>query len=275
MPFKVVEGGGKTKWVPASYGSGANTFYIGQLVTTQNAAATSFVSNGVVPLGAAVGAIDTTDKKVPVGVVVGIGIKSPSYDSTYKALTVTSVASVAAQAALSPLHVGSFPKYDGRVFLEIEPINAETIIQGTLYQSTFGTALSARTATAVNATAGLGFTTATVGITPTANMHSWYCRSGANKGLTRAAYDASATAHTFYTYWPKTLAIGDVFTFAPFKEYGPCYMQIDAAGMFVDGLGDYATNYYGIFIERLNLSKVGQETIDFRFNSDHFGLVRA
>jgi hypothetical protein len=101
------------------------------------------------------------------------------------------------------------------------------------------------------------------------------CRSGANAGLQRQAYDASTTAHTFHVYWPFTVAIGDTYAFAPLKEVGTCEAQFDSKAMFVDAAGDYASSYYVIDILRLDLRIAGQEAVYFRFNADHFCNARA
>ena len=280
MAFEVVKNipEARPKWVPASYGAAASTFYVGQIVCAQmtGSAGAMPVSTGVVPMGAAAGANDLTDKKVPVGVVVGIGSRYPTTDSTYKALSEASVNTGALQLARTSQFVqGPYAKNDPRLFVQIIPIYPSTVLRAKIYESTYGTAPTVVTATAVNGTAGLGFTNAAQTPTPIANTCTYFCRSGLNQGLQRVAYDASATAHTFYVYWPRTLAIGDTFVRVPFREIGVSNAQIDAAGMFLDSHADYTTNCYTINVEKLNIADAGNESIEFTFNMDQFCFARA
>ena len=89
------------------------------------------------------------------------------------------------------------------------------------------------------------------------------------------SYDTSTTAHTFYVYWPYTLAIGDTFVYTPLKEFGSCFMNIDALGLYIDNTAyGYGTNCFGIEVLKLDLRIAGQEGVYFKFNFDHFCASR-
>jgi hypothetical protein len=252
------------------------TLYTGQVVTrmsTTEGIATSGLQNIV----AAAGASDTTNRIIPLGIVEATNNFNKTYSSTYGgAEYITGVNTPALQNARDFRGVeGRYPKNDPRAFVQIALIGPNTVIKSRLYASTFGTAPTVYTATAVNGTVGLGFTTAALAATPTAYNHSWCARTGANAGITREAYDASTTAHTFYIYWPFTNVIGDTFAFAALKEFGTCKAQIDALGMFVDSSADYASNYYYINVLKLDLRKAGEEYVEFTFTADQFAPHRA
>ncbi len=264
-------------WAPLDY-TQATVFEIGQLVSTKTGANTIAV-DGVTNMLAAAGASDTTNKTVPFGVITGTNNFTKAFDTASTGLSynsgleyINSVNTGTLQLARDWRGVeGTYPKNDPRPFVRIALVGPSTVIKAPLFSSTWGTAPTVYTSTAVNATAGLGFTTgAAVGSSPTAYNHTWSCRSGANLGLQRLAYDTSTTAHTFHVYWPFTLAIGDTFVFAPVKELGTSFIQFDAKAMFVDTTATYGSNYYTVEILRLDLRIAGQEAVYFKFNADQF-----
>jgi hypothetical protein len=271
-------------WALADYttGSTAQTFEIGQLVTSKTGSATNS-TQGLTTMIAAAGAVDTTGKIVPFGIVVGTNNFTKSFDGAATGLSYSSGLEYASSTNTQALQTardfrgveGTYPKNDPALYVRIALIGPSTIIKAPIFASTWGTAPTVYTPSAVNGTAGLGFTTSSISPTPTAYMHTWMCRTGANAGIMRTAYDASATAHTFYIYFPYKVAVTDTYVMAPLKQIGTSFAQFDSHAMFVDSAGDYSSNYYVIDVVRLDLRVAGQEAVYFKFNADHFCTARA
>ncbi len=258
-------------WAPVSYGSGgALTLYMGQLVTTKSGSST-IISSGAVNMIAAAGASDTTGKIVPFGVVCGTNNFDPKiFDTATTGVeTITSANTPALQVVRNFRGVeGAYPKNDPRAFVRISLIGPSTILWAPLFSATWGTAPTVYTITG-GITQGSAFTTAATAAATAYNV-TFFCRSGLNQNLSRIDYSASTTAHTFYVHWPYTLAVGDTFVQVPLKEFGTCYMNTDALGMFVDTTATYGTNYYTIEVLKLDLRVAGQEGVYFKFNADSF-----
>jgi hypothetical protein len=172
-----------------------------------------------------------------------------------------------------------YVKGDPQPLGKVAVIAAPTVLRANIYNSTVGTAPTLLTATAVNATAGLGMTTNATDVATIAQLCTTYCRKGANAGLYRTNLSASATAHTFTTYWPYTLAVGDQFVTVPIKSFGTSYAQITTTagyiGMGFDCSATPATNYFLIDVLELDLAEAGKESVLFRFAPCHFDMVRA
>lgn len=256
-----------TTWVPVDRTAGATSLYVGQLVKMDSG---SFC--GVAPLAAASGAYDTSQKQVIYGVVIGTNDfpQSEKFLATYGQY-ISSVQSVADQIAHKAMGAeGMHPKGDPCPMVEIAIITPATILEAPLYNGTVGTAPTLLTATAVNATMGLGMTTNSTDVATVANLCTTSCRTGANAGIYRINKSASATVHTFDIYWPYTLAVGDTFVTVPLRQ-GVSFAQITSTagyiGMGFDVSATPATNYFGIDVISLDLRTAGKEKAIFKFNA--------
>lgn len=273
MSFKVEDANVRSGWFPIDRTAATTTLYVGQLVQMHTGS-----YNGVAPIAAASGVGDTSTLSTIFGVVTGTNDLSPTYDSTYGQY-ITAVQSVAAQAARRNVGVeGMHGKGDSAPMVQVAILDATTVLRANLYNGTVGTAPTVVTATAVNATAGLGMTTGSTDVATVANMCTTYCRSGANEGIYRINKSASATVHTYDHYWPRTLAIGDTFVIVPVRQ-GVSYVQVTSTagyiGMGFDVSATPATNYYIINVLELDLREAGKESVLFRFHPCHFDKVRA
>ena len=269
--FKIDSGSPRKLWVPVDRTTGAS-LYVGQLVQMGGA---SF--NGAAPLALANGAADTTGEQVISGVVCGTNYKSPVFLATYGQYAEPQ-ASQANQLATVKLGVeGMHPKGDPQVMVEIDIIDGNTVLTGDICNVTQGVAPSVLTSTTASTT-GAGFTTGTVDFTTNvANMSTFYCRTGANAGIYRVSKTTSGTVHTFDTYWPYDVAIGDTFVAVPMKQ-GQSYVQINATTGFLGTCFDCAvspaTSYFQIRVLGLDLRTAGKETVTFMFNPIHICAER-
>lgn len=273
MGFKIVEGSCRKAWYPIDRTAGATSLYVGQLVQLPSGS-----YNGVTPIAAASGAADTSTKSTPLGIVTGTSDAAPTYTGTYGQY-ITSVQSVAGQVARRNLGIeGMHGKGDPQAMVEVACIDATTVIRAGLFNATYGVAPTVVTATAVNGTAGLGMTTGATDVATVANMCTTYCRTGANAGVYRVNKSASATVHTYDTYWPYTLAIGDTFVIVPVRQ-GQSYVQVTSTtgyvGMGFDVSATPATNYFIINVLELDLREAGKESVLFKFAPVHFDSARA
>ena len=259
-----------TRWMPIDRTAGATALYVDQLVKSDSA---SF--NGMAPMAAASGAADKTGLQTIFGVVIGDNNYKQTFLATYGQY-ISSVQSVADQLARNFFGVeGMWSKNDPMPFVKIALIGPHTVLKAPICNAVYGVAPTVLTATAVNATMGLGMTTnAFEGAgTIVANKSTTYCRSGANAGIYRVNKDTSTTIMTFDTYWPNTLAIGDTFVRVNLAP-GTCHAQINSTagylGMCFDNAADVSTNYFLIDVLDLDLKYAGKESVIFKFNACHF-----
>ena len=268
--FRIDHGSPRKLWVPVDRTTGAS-LYVGQLVQMGG---TSF--NGAAPLAAAKGAADTTNAQIIYGVVCGTNYKTPVFLATYGQYAAPA-ASQADQASVVKLGVeGMHPKGDPQVMVEVDVIDASTVLTGDICNATQGVAPTVVTVT-TGSTTGAGMTTGAIDFTPVANMNTFYCRSGANKGIYRVSKTISKTVHTFDTYWPYDIAVGDTFVAVPMKQ-GQSYVQINETagylGTCFDCSDSPATNYFQIDVLSLDLREAGKETVTFMFNPIHLCAAR-
>ena len=255
---------------------GSSAYYVGQLVAFSAASAAATVGT-VVPLAVPAGAADTTNLQVIAGVVVGINTRSPVYDATLKANSVTSVTTQAAQVARADvaLNKGMYAIGDPQVLVDVAMIDSNSLIEGPIFNAAYGTAPTLLTSTAADTT---GFTTAgttnACDFTPVASVCSIYCRTGANAGLYRTTNDTSTTAPDTDVAFPYDVAIGDTFVRVPMKQ-GLSHIYISGPGMYVNCGQTPATHYFSVIVEKLDLSISGSEKALFRFASCHFDYARA
>lgn len=274
MGFEVIENPLRTIWVPVNFANSSDTLYEGQIVGTSLSSSLP-AGEGMLPIGAAAGAADTTGKAVPFGVVVGDNNATKTFDSTYKCHSIASVGSQANLAARDVRGVeGMHPKGDKAAYVKVAVIGTDTILKGRLFNGAYGTAITAYSNTSAS-TDGLTVTTSAVSFTPIAYNTTWYNRSGANRGIYRIAYSTSTTSHTFYIAFPNDIAVGDVFVPAAIRQ-GTCAVQFDAESTYIEMSSvAYSTNYYLIDVLEVNLEKSGEEYVIFKFNADQFCAARA
>lgn len=273
MAFQVLEGEGRTLWAAAD---SASTHYVGQLVTYIAAAKAQF--NGAVkPLAVPAGAFDLTNYQVIAGIITAINDRNPQYDSTgqYRA----GVATQAAQLAIeSTGQEGMYAKGDTQKLVQITEILPATVIRGCVCNAALGTAPTLLTATtAMTDGAVTAITTNACDFTNVLNCGTIYCRTGVNAGLYRVSKDVSTTAASVTTAFPRNGAIGDTFVRVPFKQ-GHSTIYIAGPGLYVDCSKNpviAGTDLFGVIVYSMNLSIAGSETVDFRFEADHFCTARA
>lgn len=270
MGFKIAHGTPTTHigWYDIDRTTATNLF-LGQLVKKDSA---SF--NGLAPLAIASGAGDTSADEVIFGLVIGTNNypNTTLYDATYGRY-IASAQSQAAQLAIQKMGVeGMHPKGDPAPKVQVAKINASTVLEAPIYNATYGTAITLLTAT-VGSTTGAGMTTNACDVATVANMATTYCRSGANAGIYRVNKTAHATVHTYDTYWPYAIAIGDTFVIAGLVQ-GTAFAQINATagyiGMCFDNAAALTSNYFKIEVLELNLAEAGKERVIFQFNGAHF-----
>ena len=273
MGFTVVEHEIRNIWAPVNFANSSDTLYEGQIVGTPNSSSVP-AGEGLVPVAAAAGHSDTTGKVVPFGVVLGGNDANPTYNSTYKGVSIASVGSQANQLARDFRGAeGMYAKGDPQALAKVSVIGPSTIIKGPIYHLAYGTAPLVYTNTSAS-TDGLTITTTAVAQTPLAYNVTWYCRSGANRGLYRVAYSTSTTSHTFYLGFPYDIAVGD--TFVPiYLRVGTCMAQFDGESTYIEAQPAYATNDYMIDVLEIHAEEAGKEYAIFKFNADQFCSYRA
>jgi len=267
MGFKVVQGSPGTVWARVD---AADTLYVGQIVTAQ--------SDGVLPIAQAVGAADTTGKDVPFGVVIGTNNKTAVSNSTYNAEYITGVVAQAGQIAVDKVMVeGVTPKFDTSAMVEVALIDPDTVISGPIFNTTYGTAPTAQTASTIQADGMI--TAETWGASDTASFvadeSTIHMRSGANKGLQRIGVNTTNTAPQVTHAFPYDNVVGDTGIQVPIRAIGTAKLQFDDESTFIDTEHEYTTNYYVVEVIKLDLEESGKEHCIFRFGIDQFNLLRA
>lgn len=271
---QVIDGSPHSVWVPIT-AVGATTMYVGQIVQTG--------TDGILTINQASGIMDKGTKsdyagtlaaaKIPFGVITALS--NPTYDSTYKTNSQTSVITTHANytASMTSCSEGQLGKRsEKQAMAKVALITPTTIIRAPIYLTNFGTAPTVCTVS-TGSTTGMGYTvSATIGFTSVASMTTAYCRSGGNKGLYRVTSDTSTTVKTVTSPFPYDIAIGDTFTHVNFKPFGFTGIQLDSLGLFV--LADTAAaNCYPCNVVSLNLEKAGAEYVDFMFCAQQFNAV--
>jgi hypothetical protein len=263
-----------TLWVPCDATTGGN-LYVGQLVRF---GLTAF--NGAAPLADAAGAADTTTAATNsiAGVVIGDNNFNQTSVATYgQYQTCAGTQTQTLQLARNFLGVEgiTYIKGDPQPFVKIALITPLTRLRGPICNATFGVAPTVCTVTTAGAT-GAGFVGNAVDVTPVANMCTCYFRTGLNAGLYRVCKDANATTHTFDTYYPYAIAVGDTCVILPYK-IGYSAININTTSNYVGVCLDCsvtpATDYFGAFVDALDFRVSGKESIYFRFAANHFAGI--
>jgi len=271
MAFSVIHGSPQCIWVPVKPGA---TIYVGGLVALDS---TAPADQGVIQMPVAVGASNTTNLDVPLGVCIGTNNKTPAFNATYQTEYITAVAAGSVHGATTEFVgvEGYWSKGDIRAMVKIALIDPCTILRGDIRNAAVGTAPTLLTAT-VASTDGLGTTTNATQVTPVADQTTVYCRTGGNAGAYRILDTTSTTVHTWTQAMNNDIAIGDTFVIVPGKPYGASFIQLGAtAAMWIEASATPATNYYIVQTVGLNLREAGKEYMDFRFDGDNFCSARA
>lgn len=257
-------------WVPVL---AAQTIYTGQIVSNDASA----LVEGVQYLPQAAGASNTTNKDIPLGVVIGNNNVSSNvvYNSTYKTEYITAAAAGSAYNSTTQYQgvEGPWAKGDPIAMVKVALIDATTILRGPLYNAAVGTAPTECVVSVGSGTDGLGCTTSATDVASVATLGTIYARTGKNRGVYRTLTSASTTAHTWLQAMPKDMEIGDKALIVPLRPYGISYVQI-TMGQYIDVSQAAATHYFTIDVVRLDLSEPGQEYVEFRFNADNFCATR-
>lgn len=272
MAISIVSGSPQVVWMPIKPSA---TVYVGSLVSIDQSA----LDEGVVVRPVAVGASNTTNKDVPLGVCVGTNNKNPVYSSTYLAEYITDpgVTGLRANTAEYVGVEGPWPGGEKRAMVQVALIGPGTVLRAPIRVTAVGTLLSELTSSAGNAN-GLTVTTGACNFTPVANLCTVYCRAGANAGQYRITDDTSTTVATWDVQMLSTTATtGETYVRVPMRHHGVSYVLIGdgTVASFVDASASPATNYDIIHVVRLDLREKGNEYVEFMFDGDTFCSARA
>ena len=268
--MSIVQGSPQSIWVPVVP---ATTIYVGGLVCID----TSAPEEGVIMLPDANGVANDSNLDVPLGVCIGTNRKNPLFDSTELTEYITSPAAADAHDGASIEYVGvegPWAKGDPIPMVKIALIDPTTILRAPIRNAAIGTAPTVVTVT-TGSVDGLGCTTGAMDFTgTTSNLHTLYCRSGANAGAYRISDSASSTVHTWDVALRNDVAVGDKFVGVPLRTHGySTVMFDDATAMFIDCADAPVLNgsaRWIIQVVRLDLATPGQEYAEFRFDPVHF-----
>jgi len=272
--FRIAEGPSRTFWVA---GNGTGTYYIGQLQSylAANAAATP---GTIVPLAVPAGAADTTNKQIPAGIAVGFNsrVQTSNSGGQYSTAVVSSANQLARDWMFQE---GMYVKGDPQLLIQLAEILPETIIEGDIRNAAIGTAptlLTVSASTDADGMISVGVTTNATQFTPVAHKCTIYCRSGRNAGLYRVTKDTSTTVPQVTTAFPYNVAVGDTFVRVPFKQgFSGVYIGYGVPGMAVDSaIEDAANTNFSVMIYKMDLSVALKETVQFRFATTHFDVLR-
>jgi hypothetical protein len=233
------------------------------------------ITAGAFPMGIATGTCDSTDKEVPFGVVIGSNDRTPVYDATsYLCNYTTGVTSIANIAARDWIGAeGQHQKGDGAAKVEVAVIAPGTVITGRIFKSAYGEAPDVLTVTTASSDGGITAMAAnTHTYTGVADLHTAYCRTGANRGIYRICNNTTATALAFTTAMPNAIAVDDTFVAVPLRV-GHGHMQLDGEGMYINGEAAINANYFGVTGLVLDLETAGNETYTFMFQPAQLGWL--
>ncbi len=237
--------------------------------------ATEWSGEGIDLLDQASGAFDTTGETVVAGLVVGTSNENKVFEdgttvSGFAGEEITGIVTQAGLAGRTQLgNRGMYVKGEKLVLAEIAVIDSTTRIRAPIFNGAFGTAPTLLTATSVD-TDGLTETTNANDAAGVADLSTIYCRTGDNAGSYRVTDDTSTTVHAHDHPWMKDVAVGNTFVKVNIKQ-GFCRVQFDAAGLYIDSSAAVTADYYGIFVDYIDLRVAGEEFCEFRFMPKHFG----
>jgi hypothetical protein len=264
--FTIVHNPGPRVWMPLV---DSETVYVGSIVSLDNSAPTE----GVRPIPVAAGASNTTNKDIPIGVVVGTNNRYPLFNTTYKTEYITDATPHGSTTEFVNVE-GPWAKGDRQAMVLVEIIDPSSVIRGPLFDSDYGTVPTVGTVTTGN-TDGLGCTTGAIQVATVAVYSTAYFRSGANRGAYRIMDSASTTTHTWDKPTVHDIAIGDTLVAVNLRTSGISRIQLDSEAMFIDIDEAVTADYFLVDVVRLDLSEPGNEYAEFRFNMDNFTAARA
>ena len=254
-------------WAPVEVSA---TVYVGSILAVD----ISDPAQGVEVMDVAAGAANVTNLDVPLGVVVGSNIAAANrtYSTTYNSEYVTAGAEATWHDNTTPYQGAEGPMSYGvsGPMVSYIPITAETVLRGPIWGSAYGTAISEVAVTTGSGTDGLDCTTAAIQCTPVGEYATMYFRSGGNTGVYRILETTSTTVHTFTPACPADVAVGDKVVVANLRPFGHSRCYIDATAQYIDGTAALTSNYLLIDVVRLDLSKAGEEYVEFRFSPVNF-----
>jgi len=269
MGFEIVSGSPSYKpWYPVI---NTDTLYVGQLVKCNN--------EGVEPWDTASGAGDSTIKtdtsaaliadggsanNALWGVIIGTNKRVPSFNTTYKAESITYVAPSSATNEDYFGVGGPWAQGDLQAMVQVAPITADTILKAPLFNGAYGTAPTEVSVT--TATSTVAVTTEAVDVAPVASLGTIFFRAGANKGAYRITDNTSTTAITWDLPLVSSPTTSDKAVHVNLRTCGMSRMQIDSEATYIDTSAALTSDYHLIDVISLDLSTAGLEHVIFRFN---------
>jgi hypothetical protein len=228
------------------------TCYAGQLVMHSHATANC---TGYCWL-ADVAATANEDDMGILGIVSGVHTTNDAgWNATYHGDTATSVTTQAQVVANSPI---------GQTEIEMTVIVPnDTLINGPLYNATYGTAITELVCTAISAAGTTATHAGITGIDYSDDYGVMYCRSGANRGHYRTMITPGTAAQVSHVPFPYDMAIGDIYVSGPGVP-GITGLQLDADANFIDA-GDTLAIFFDVWLHIQNLEETGQENYTFTF----------
>lgn len=271
MGITVVHGSPQDVWVPIQDSA---TIYVGGIVSMDMTS----LSEGIIMLPDAAGVANVTNHDVPLGVCIGTNRMSPLYNTTYNCEYITDPGAADAHDGASidyAMVEGSYAKGDPIAMAKVSIITPSTVLRAPIYNAAVGTAPTEKTVTTGN-TSGLGATVSAIDFTPeTSPQSTVYMRSGNNAGAYRHMDLASTTVLGWDKAMKSDVAIGDKLVCVPYPTFGPANCMFDGtSATFLDCADNpvlAGTDRWAIFVHRLDLSVAGQEYLEFRFDTGHFG----
>lgn len=252
MAFKVVKGNPTVDWFPVAQGA---TVYVGSIVQL-------LTGDGVSVIGAA----SSGDVTPMFGIVIGTDAYpgNATYNSTYNTEYIAAVTTQATIAARNPaFHGGMVPVGDKAVYVKVALIDRTCVVEGPIYETTYGVAPTVVTCTTASADGLASMVHGSMTATTAAYYNMYYCRSGANRGIYRISYAASATTPTFYIAWPEDWAVGDTFVVAQIG-LGRTKVMFNTVSTCIENGLDLASNYYLVDCMNVDLSVAGKEKAQFK-----------
>jgi hypothetical protein len=228
------------------------TLYQGQLLGYDTSGATN--GGYVIPVVDAAAGPDTTT--FVVGICSGIVQSAKAFNSTYKGDSLAYSTTQATLAAYDPADA---------VMAQVTLLTPTSLIKGPIVKDTIGT----NPVEVTNTTASSGGTTVTFATIDTTvdGLSTMYCRTGANRGLSRKVTTVGTTSSVAVVPFPYAIAVGDTFCIANVVE-GMAHIQLDTQFQGIDSSADL-TNYYKVYVHQLNLEEAGKEYATFTISSDH------
>lgn len=265
--FKVIHDSPQTVWTQLK---DSETAYYGGFMGLDDSAPVE----GVQMMPLATGAGCTTGKDMPLGICIGSNIRTPLFDTTGKCEYIQDA--TPHDSTTEYVSVGGM--YSGgtrEALVKLALIDPTTVIQGPIFNAAVGTAPSLLTTTNTSTT-GTGCTTNANDVASVAVHSTAYFRSGANMGSYRVVDSAHATTHTWDKPLYKDIAIGDTLVIINgLRIFGNSLMQLGTTYCsYINCGAALTTDYYNIFVLRLDLTTAGSETVDFRWGGDNFAVKR-